>query len=168
MKKVMASKGLLGALVLLCASAFCFLGSLHVFLTERQLPESTITAKATVVDKELWVPKVIWLDSRVHYEITYSFSAPSPKDGETREYTETAEVSRNRYNALRLGDEIVITYPTGYPYRSVLGTEFKADAPWAFPLVGLLASGGFLVLGRRRLLAHLHRQHLACTRRRER
>jgi hypothetical protein len=144
-------KGWLGPGILISASILCLLVSLRGYVIERRLPESTITAKATVVDKELWVPKVLWLDSRVHYEITYSFSAPSPKDGETREYTETAEASRNRYNALRLGDEIVITYPTGHPYRSVLGTEFKADAPWAFPLVGLLFSVVLFILGRRQL-----------------
>jgi hypothetical protein len=164
MKKVTLSNGLLGALGLFCASAFCLLGSLRVYYTERQLPGSTVTTQATVVDKELWAVYP------VYYEVAYAFSAPYPEDGAggpRREYRETTKVSRDFYNALRPGDRIIITYPTADPYRSVIGPEFRSGPPWAFPLLGLLFSIVFFVLGRRRLEVYNFRRHLARVRRRE-
>ncbi len=147
-------KGLLLPRILIAASILCFLISLRGYFIERQLTGSTITTEATVIDKELWAVYP------VHYEITYSFSAASPEEGELRDYTGTTEVNRNFYNLLRLGDQIVITYPSGDPYRSVLGPEFRNAAPWAFPLFGLVLSVALFLIGRHRLLAHRHRQFL--------
>jgi hypothetical protein len=125
------------------------------YTIERRLPESTVTAQATVIDKELWAVYP------VYYEVTYSFNARSPEDEELREYTQTAEVSRNFYNLLYLGDQIVITYPTRDPDRSVLGPEFRTPLPWVIPLLGLSLSVVLFILGRRQLRLYHRRQELA-------
>jgi hypothetical protein len=127
----------------------------RLYFAERKLPRTTVTTQATVVHKELWARYP------VYYEITYTFGAPSPKDGKPSRYTKTAEASRLFYNALRPGDGIIITYPTADPHRSVVGPKFRSDVPWVLPLLGLLVGVALFLRGRRQLAAYRDRQYLA-------
>ncbi len=146
---------MLGPWALIAAAILIFLGSCRSYLLESKLADSTITTQATVIDKELWAVYP------VHYEISYSFTSVIPGLGKVTNYTGTVEVSRNFYNLLHLGDQIVVTYPTGDPHRSVLGPEFRNAVPWAFPLLGLSISMALFVVGRRQLLLQRRRQDLA-------
>ena len=131
------------------------------FLVELRMAGAAVTTQATVIDKELLA------QHPVYYEITYAFSVPVQGDGELRDYSVTAGVSRDFYNQLRLGDQIVITYPSGHPLRAVLGPEFLNPTPWAFPLFGLSISIILLLLGRHQLLRRRSRLALAGRHRRE-